>query len=449
MNDSTFQHESGGRGKRRLRGASRSQLSWKLIDVNGAVGQGHKARVIVDLVSRLDISRFEESIHSFDHGPGRSALAPALLISLWIYGYSEGIGSARELARRMEFEPALLWIPGDQKGVCHSKLSEFGTAHGEALGDLFAQLLVLLESGGWVDLARVMQDGAKIQAQAGGDSFRRARTIEQRLEQAREIVAGLEQQQDEEEGKPGARQQAARQRAARERVERLEEAWAEMQKWQAAADRDGRDQVRVSVSEPEARRMKHGNDGGIAPSYNLQLSTDAKERVIVSVGLTQEAGDAHQLLPAVERIAEQWQRLPRQVVADGGYTTRGNICGAVALKVDFIGSLGDVQARREAALRSSGIDAEFGPAAFVKIGEGQGSLQCPAGRVLGYVRQSRKHGMSYLQYQAAGNDCRNCQYQGKCCPKQAERGRTVSILQERPEVVALQEKMETEQARQA
>jgi transposase len=448
MIEPTSEREAGGTVKRRLRRAGRTQLAWKLIDVNAAVGEGHKARAIVDLVSRLDVSRFEEPIRSLEHGPGRSALDPALLISLWIYGYSEGIGSGRELARRMEFEPALLWILGDREAVCHSKLSEFRTGHGEALRDLFTQLLVLLESGGWVDLARVMQDGTKIQAQAGQDSFRRAHTIEQKLEQARGIVTELEQQ-EEEGAKESARQHAARQRAARERAERLEEAWAEMQRLQAAAAGEGRDKVRVSVTEPEARRMKHGNDGGIAPSYNLQLSTDAQARIIVGAGLTQEAGDAHQLLPAVERIEEEWQRRPAQVIADGGYTTRANIVGMAALEVDFVGSLGDVQARQAAALKSNGIGASYGPAAFVQIGEGRGSLQCPAGRVLGYVRRSRKRGLEYFQYQADGKDCRSCPHQGECCPKRAERGRTVSILQELPEVVAFQEKMETEEARQA
>ena len=37
---------------------------------------------------------------------GRPALDPQLLISLWIYGYSEGVSSAGEIARLCEFDPA-------------------------------------------------------------------------------------------------------------------------------------------------------------------------------------------------------------------------------------------------------------------------------------------------------------------------------------------------------
>jgi hypothetical protein len=42
----------------------------------------------------------------------------------------------------------------------------------------------------------------------------------------------------------------------------------------------------VSLTEPEARVMKHG-DGSLAPSYNVQLSTDAANQIIVGVQVTQ------------------------------------------------------------------------------------------------------------------------------------------------------------------
>lgn len=432
--------------------AWRQQVGWKLMDLERVVGAGHKARAILELVSRLDLRRFEEGIRSVEHGPGRDAEDPALLISVWIYGYSEGLGSARELARQMEYEPGLMWMLGERGPVCHSKLSEFRAAHGAALRDVFVQLLVLLESGGWLDLSRVMHDGTKIQAQAGQDSFRRAGTIEQKLAAAR---AAVEQMAEEDEGGE-ARRRAARERGRREQLKRLEEAWEELQRLQAAAAGEAREQVRVSVIEPEARRMKHGNDGGIAPSYNLQLSTDAKQRVIVSVELTQEGGDTGQLLPAVERIEQDLKRPPSQVVADGGYTTREAIVALAEKQIDFIGSPGDRQARQRSALKNNGIAPEFGPAAFVQIGtgsdrggKGEGRLQCPAGKVLGYWRRNRKRGLMYWQYRASGGDCGGCLHRQQCCPRQPERGRVVSVLQELPEVSAFREKMRTEAARRA
>ncbi len=109
------------------------------------------------------------------------------------------------------------------------------------------------------------------------------------------------------------RVRAGVERAHRERCARLEEAWQEIQRRQAKVPEPEREQVRVSVTECEARHMKHGNDGGISPSYNLQLSTDAKDNVIVSMALSQDTGGAHQLLPAVERMQSQLRRTPQQM----------------------------------------------------------------------------------------------------------------------------------------
>src|SRR5678809_1649111 len=74
------------------------------------------------------------------------------------------------------------------------------------------------------------------------------------------------------------RQAAARQRAAQER-----------EKIQSQAQEAS--QARVSLTDPEARVMKHAG-GDDAPSYNVQISTDAAQKVIVGVAVGQNASDA-------------------------------------------------------------------------------------------------------------------------------------------------------------
>ncbi len=50
----------------------------------------------------MDLSKFEEPLKSRQGGAGRAAWDPRLLESLWVYAYSEGISSAREIERLME-----------------------------------------------------------------------------------------------------------------------------------------------------------------------------------------------------------------------------------------------------------------------------------------------------------------------------------------------------------
>jgi hypothetical protein len=238
------------------------------------------------------------------------------------------------------------------------------------------------------------------------------------------------------------RRQAARERAARERSERLDEA---LKEWEALAaeprSEKEKQQLRVSLSEPEARRMKHG-DQAIAPSYNAQITTDAKHKIIVGAHLSQSSSDAQSLLPAIEAVAENLDRMPAQVVVDGGFTNRGNIVACAAKDIDLIGSLPDPHERSAAAMKAVGIDPAFAPHQFRILEEGK-RLGCPAGCILEWGRQSRKRGDQYQQYQARGVDCRACQFQPRCCPKQPEQGRTVSVrIAEQADVAAFRKKME-------
>jgi len=196
----------------------------------------------------------------------------------------------------------------------------------------------------------------------------------------------------------------------------------------------------VSLTEPEARRMKHG-DNAIAPSYNAQITTEAGNKIIVGAHLSQSSSDAQSLLPALEEVQENLDRQPAQVVVDGGFTNRDNIVACVEREIDLVGSLPDPAERSEAAMKAAGIDAAFAPDHFRMLEEGQ-RLECAGGCVLSFARQSRKRGDLYQQYQARGEDCRACRYQPRCCPKKAEQGRIVSIrAEEQADVAAFRAKM--------
>ena len=430
-------------GDLKLRSVNRQQTMMAQIWVEELIPYDHKARAIWELVGRMDVSRFAEALRTTQGCAGRPAWDPQLLVSLWVYAYSEGISSAREIERVMEWEPGMQWLGGLEKINAHT-LSDFRVEHKAALDELFAKLLALLESEGLVNLQQVMHDGTKIRTQAGADSFRREKSLRQRLQQAQELVKQM--------GEPGAeptgrdRQQAARERALQERAERLERALEELIALQADQEtEEEKAEVRVSLTEPEARIMKHG-DHAIAASYNAQISTEAEHKIIVGAHLSQCSSDAQSLMAALEEVARNLEQKPEQVVVDGGFTNRANIIECAAQGIDLIGSLPRPEERSAAAMKSQGIDPAFAPQHFRVLEDGQ-SLQCPAGCTLERVRRSVKRGDVYQQYQAKGADCQACQYQRRCCPKTAEQGRTVSIrVAEVADVAAFRKKMETAEA---
>jgi transposase len=430
--------------KPKLKAIDREQGLLRPVIVDELVAEDHKVRAIWDLTGELDLSGFYRKIRSKEGKAGSPAWDPRLLLSVWLYAYSEQVTSAREVARLMEYEPGLMWLSGLGE-VNYHKLSEFRAEYPEELRRLMAELLGALSQEGIVKLECVAHDGTKIQAQAGSDTFRRGATLEKEIAKAQRMVEELDRQPETGPAE-NPRREAARQRAARERSERMKQAAEQLEKIRAGKDREKeRKEARVSLSEPEARIMKHGNDGGMAPSYNVQISVDAKEKIIVGIELTQSSSDSGSLQPAMEQVKEAMGRYPDKVVADGGFTNQASITEMNQSPMDFYGSLAEPEVRQAASMKAAGIDPAFRPNAFQVQAESK-TLQCPAGKILEYVRQSKKGDTTYWQYQAEGKDCSGCDYQKQCC-RRPEQGRLVSIrMTENVGVAAFREKMKSEAA---
>jgi hypothetical protein len=87
----------------RLASIDRSQLLLHTVDVERLIGEDHSARSIWHLVGRMNLSLYHAKIAALEGHAGRDHTAPQLLISLWLYGYSQGISSARQIARQCAF----------------------------------------------------------------------------------------------------------------------------------------------------------------------------------------------------------------------------------------------------------------------------------------------------------------------------------------------------------
>src|SRR6266536_2845149 len=214
--------------KPKLKPIDREQGLLRPVIVDELVAEDHKVRAIWDLTGELDLSRFYSKIRSKEGKAGSPAWHPRLLLSVWLYAYSEQVTSAREVARLMEYEPGLMWLSGLGE-VNYHKLSEFRAEYPEELKQLMAELLGALSREGIVKLECVAHDGTKIQAQAGSDSFRRGTTLEKEIAKARQVVEELEGQAESGAGE-NPRRKAARQRAARERSQRMKQAAEELAK---------------------------------------------------------------------------------------------------------------------------------------------------------------------------------------------------------------------------
>ncbi len=196
-------------------------------------------------------------IKAVEHGPGRRANDPRILLALWIYATDRKVASSREVARLCVEHNAFRWLCGGVSMNQHG-LSDFRSKNATAFDEILVELLGSLLQAGVLGMKRVAQDGMKVRAGAGQASFRREAALKASLRKAQELVK--ETKKGLNDPKKNERKAAAKERAAREREARLEEALAMLPKVREANTKNKEpEEVRVSTTDPEARVMRMGD----------------------------------------------------------------------------------------------------------------------------------------------------------------------------------------------
>lgn len=298
---------------------NRGQMEFRASELESVLAEGHRARLVWAYVERQDLSGFYAGIRAVDGGVGRAAIAPEILLALWLYATLDGVGSAREVSRLIESHDAYRWLCGGVQ-VNHHTLSDFRKDHGEGLDELLSVSIASLMAAGVVKLKQVAQDGMRVRASAGAGSFRRQEKLEGYLEAARAQVVRLKAEVQADPGEAERARQAARLRAAKEREARLEKALARLPEIEAIKQRQGKkaDAARASMTDADATVMKMG-DGGFRPAYNPQLASDAESLVIVGVEVATVGSDQGQMAPMLEQVSERCGSAPEAWLVDGGF----------------------------------------------------------------------------------------------------------------------------------
>lgn len=318
-------------GVPRLRMAVRDQVVFRAAALDDLIPQEHTVRVIWEYVVGLDLTPLYDRIKAVQGRPGRSPIDPRILLALWLYATTRGVGSARQLDALCRSDIAYQWIVGDVSVNYHT-ISDFRTDHAELLDDLLTKSVALLMTEGLVDLERVAQDGMRVRASAGAASFRRKPTLEEALAEAKAQVEALRQELEDDPKASNRRQQQARQRAARERRERVEAALNRLPELESKKPADEKDKARCSTTDPDATVMKMAN-GGFNPAFNVQFATDTKSQVIVGVDVLTNGSDQGQMGPMVEQIRDRYDRVPGAMLVDGGFAKHDDIDAVSAPEV--------------------------------------------------------------------------------------------------------------------
>jgi transposase len=313
-------------GRARIREPERRQGEIVFAIPEDALPATHPARVIWTVLGTVSLALFTMGCEAVEGGAGRPVLSPRMMLTLWIYAVSEGVGSAREIARLTRTQLAYRWIVGDLV-VSHDKLAQFRVGNGEALNQLMTDILASLMEKGLLSLKLVAQDGTRTRAAATAPSFRTYGSLLQCREQAALHLKAVLAAAAGDDPEYTRSQHLARIAAARDFQERVAGAVAavvELQQQRKPSDSP----ARASTTDAEARVMKMG-DGGFRPAYNVQYAVAGSElggpRTIVGVNVTNVGSDMGSLSPMAEQIKQRTGQYPEVVLADANHIKHEDI----------------------------------------------------------------------------------------------------------------------------
>ena len=330
------------------------------------VPERHEARFVVEVISQMDLSTFEDAYKGCGHKP----YAPAMMLALLIYGYLTGVFSSRRIEMATYDSIAFRFIAGNTHPD-HASIAFFRKRFQEQFKSVFQQVLEYAHELKLVKLGQVSVDGTKVRANASkhcalsyGHILKLeelfARQVDELMAQADKAdnkdrpglidypaeIAKRQERQAEIAKAKAVIEERAQARYARE----LAQHEALMAKRAAKEKKDGkkgggkpptpptpgarpRDQVNLT---DEQSRIMPVSGGGFEQAYNAQAAVDVKTMLIVATTVSQAPNDAGQVVPMLEALAQAPQVLGKVEVfiADTGYCSAANVdaCNAAGVE---------------------------------------------------------------------------------------------------------------------
>ena len=333
---------------------------------------GHLTWFVLDAVDELDLSDFYASYRA--DGWGGAAHDPKMMVALFIYAYSIGVRSTRQIERRCTEDVAFRVICAGQTPD-HATIARFKARHEQAIAELFGGVLELCARSGLVNVGVVAVDGTKIAADATHHATRTYQEIaEEILKEAAEIDAyedelyGEARGDELPEGFRTSTERRQRFREARKELEeerqanpkpiprdrqkrlgeckkRLEEdselerrTAEEHEQWRKRGiAKDGSRRItghnmkhhplpdeptgKINVTDPDSRNLK--TTRGWVQGYNAQAVVTS-DQVIIAADISTSSLDSANLEPMVAAACEALEaagvsKKPEVVLADAGY----------------------------------------------------------------------------------------------------------------------------------
>lgn len=379
-----------------VQGVHRDQVVMFPESLDEYIADDNPVRFIDAFVGSLDLQvlGFERAVPM---ERGRPPYHPGDLLKLYVYGYLNRIRTSRTLEREAQRNVEVMWLLR-KLAPDFKTIADFRRDNGKAIRAVFREFTVMCRGLELFGGQLVAIDGSKFKAANSRDRNFTERKLERLNRRADEKIKRYLEELD----KADEQEQDNETPTAEELEEKIE--WLRGRKEFYAELRERMDQTgesQVSLTDPDARSMKLGSSRGTEVAYNVQISVDAKHKLIVDHEVTNAGNDKNQLSSMAIRAKEALEVESLDVVADLGYYSSEEIKNCVE---------GDVvpYMRKPKSSNNKGL---FAKEEFRYDGKND-CYWCPAGKALPFKYQTTYRGQVVRDYIA--EECSSCALRSKC-----------------------------------
>lgn len=269
---------------------------------------GHLCFFVQKLVERLDLSEFERAYSS----EGGLLYAPAMMVSVWLYGYATGLTSGRELERRIGEELPLRYLAGGHRPD-HWALSAFRRKHGRGINDVFTQVVEFIQKQGFAKLGVVAIDSSSIKASNSKSRVDTEQKLRNRRARIRRQIRRWQKQCD-------AEYHAMARELSPQQQQRWEQELSTIPARLQALKKSGRKSR--PRTDPECSLLHKRGTTVIGYKSDIAVSQD---HFIVAQRVSEETTDNQSLQPMLEQVVKNCRQKPEKVVADSGFYSNANV----------------------------------------------------------------------------------------------------------------------------
>ncbi len=269
------------------------------------------------MVKGLETSKSEE---------GNAAYNPLMMTRYLVLGYYYGITSSRELQRKAHTDLEFMYITGwqhpDFRTIC-----KFRKENAEFLSKIYKKVYRVALESNLTNLGLISIDGTIIKADASGNKSKTVskwkeieKSLNRKIKAFHEDCAAIDKAEDDRFGGANDGSLPKELQDDAKLLKQIEQAFQQISEEDAAAD------VRVSLSDPNARFMKKSTGSNCTMGYRIGLAVDANQ-LIADVQMTNLQSDMPLLRECLNGVEETLGApMPEgtQILADKGFSSAEN-----------------------------------------------------------------------------------------------------------------------------